>query len=108
VCHEQTSRRQPTGLRSCVVDEGRPLGIVLQEKVPNCLPLLLSKGSGSERRRKRPGSKLGQVTPRKRNESKSPLLMSKRAKTISKPWFVRRSRDKFRRNLITGGTVSGI
>jgi hypothetical protein len=35
------------------------------------------------------------VTPRKRNESKSPLLMSKRAKTISKPWFVKRSRDKF-------------
>jgi RNase P/RNase MRP subunit p30 len=48
------------------------------------------------------------VTSRKRNESKSPLLMSKIAKTISKPQFVRRLRDKFRRNLITGGTVSGI
>jgi hypothetical protein len=57
---------------------------------------------------KRPGIKLGQVTLRKRNASKSPLLMSKIVKTISKPRFVRRLRDKFRRNLVTGGTVSGI
>jgi len=28
--------------------------------------------------------------------------------TISKPWFVRRLWDKFRRNLLKGGTVSGI
>jgi hypothetical protein len=48
------------------------------------------------------------VTPRKRNASKSPLLMSKRTKTISKPWFVRRSRDEFRRNLFTGGTAFGV
>ena len=55
------------------------------------------------------------MTPRKRNESKSPLLMSKRAKTISKPWFVKRSRDKFPtkpdygRNGIRhiGGLISG-
>jgi len=51
---------------------------------------------------------LGQVTPRKKNESESPHLMSKRVETISKPWFVRRLRDEFRRNLFTGGTVSGI
>ena len=30
-------------LRNCVVDEGRPLGVVLQEKAPNHLPLLRSK-----------------------------------------------------------------
>jgi len=28
--------------------------------------------------------------------------------TISKPWFVRRLWDKFRRNPLKGGTVSGI
>jgi hypothetical protein len=48
------------------------------------------------------------VTLRKRNANKSPLLMSKIVKTISKPRFVRRLRDQFRRNLVTGGTVSGI
>jgi hypothetical protein len=36
------------------------------------------------------------------------VLMSKRAKTISKPWFVRRSRDKLRRYLFTDGAASGI
>ena len=80
----------------------------MQEEASNYPPLLRSKERGSERRGKRPGSKLGQVTFRERNESESPLLMSKIAKTISKPRFVRRLRDKFRRNLITGGMVSGI
>ena len=65
-------------------------------------------GPTRQRRGKRPGIKLGQVTLRKRNESESPHLMSKITKTISKPRFVRRLRDKFRRNLVTGGTVSGI
>jgi len=51
---------------------------------------------------------MGQVTSEKKNESESPYLMSKRIQTISKPWFVRRLRDKFRRDLFTGGTVSGI
>ena len=108
MCHEQNSLRQKTGLRSCVIDEGRPFGAALQEEASNYPPLLLPKGGGGERRGKRPGSISGQVTLRKRNASKSPLLMSKRVKTISKPWFVKRLRDQFRRNLITGGTVSGI
>jgi len=30
-------------LRNCVIDEGRPLGAVLQEKAPNHLPPLRSK-----------------------------------------------------------------
>jgi hypothetical protein len=55
----------------------------------------------------RPGIKPGQVTVRKRNESESRLLLSKIAKTISKPRLVRGLQDKFRRNLSTGGTVSG-
>ena len=94
-------------MRSCVVDEGRPFEAALQEEASNYLPPLLPDGRSGERRRKRLGSISGQVTSRKRNERKSPLLMSKRTKTISKPRFVRRLRDKFRRNLITGGTVSG-
>jgi hypothetical protein len=67
-----------------VIDEGRPFGAALQEEASNYPPLLLPKGSGGERRGKRPGIKLGQVTLRKRNASKSLLLMSKIAKTISK------------------------
>jgi|ERR1700730_2838358 len=96
-----------TCLRSSVIDEGRPFGAALQEEASNYPPLLLPKGSGSERRGKRPGIKLGQVTLRRRNASKSPLLMSKIVKTIAKPRFVRRLRDKFRGDLMTGGTVSG-
>jgi hypothetical protein len=50
----------------------------------------------------------GQVTFEKKNESEPPFFMSKSIQTISKPRFVRRLRDKFRRDLFTGGTVSGI
>ena len=79
----------------------------MQEKVPNHLPLLRTKAVVVSREGKGP-ARLGQVTSGKENESESPFLMSKRAQTISKPWFVRRLRYKFRRNLFTGGTVSGI
>ena len=37
-----------------VVDEGRSLGAVFQEKASNPLPLLQAKRRGSEQRRKRP------------------------------------------------------
>jgi hypothetical protein len=53
-------------------------------------------------------TRLGQVTSEKKNESESPFLISKRDEPISKPSFVRRLRDEFRRDLFTGGTVSGI
>jgi hypothetical protein len=79
----------------------------LQEKVPNHLPLLRTKAVVVSREGKGP-ARPGQVTSEKKNESESPFLMSKRVQTISKPRFVRRLRDKFRRNLFTGGTVSGI
>jgi hypothetical protein len=79
----------------------------LQEKVPNHLPLLQPKAVVVSREGKGPAG-LGQVTSEKKNESESPFLMSKRIQTISKPRFVRRLRDKFRRSLFTGGTVSGI
>ena len=79
----------------------------MQEKVPNRLTLLQTKAVVVSREGK--GSAIpGQVTSEKKNESESPFLMSKRVQTISKPWFVRRLRDKFRRDLFTGGTVSGI
>jgi hypothetical protein len=79
----------------------------LQEKVPNRLPLLRTKAVVVSREGKGP-ARPGQVTSEKKNESESPFLMSKRVQTISKPRFVRRLRDKFRRYLLTGGTVSGI
>ena len=63
-----------------VVDEGRPLGVVLQEKAPNHLPLLQPKAVVVSRKAKRPGSIWGQVAPRKRNDREPPLLMSKRAR----------------------------
>ena len=84
-----------------------PLGTVLQERVPNYLPLLQTKAVVVSREGKGP-ARLGQVTSGKKNESESPFLMSKSIQTISKPRFVRRLRDKFRRDLFTGGTVSGI
>ena len=43
VRHEQKSRRQTALLRNCITDEGRPLGVVLQERIPNYLPLLQTK-----------------------------------------------------------------
>ena len=79
----------------------------MQEKVPNHLPLLQAKAVVVSREGKGP-ARPGQVTSEKKNESESPFLMSKRVQTISKPQFVKRLRDKFRRELFTGGTVSGI
>ena len=79
----------------------------MQEKVPNHLPLLRTKAVVVSREGKGP-ARPGQVTSEKKNESESPFLMSKRVQTISKPRFVRRLWDKFRRDLFTGGTVSGI
>jgi hypothetical protein len=45
-----------------------------------------------------------------REEERKGITVShvEKYKTISKPWFVRRLRDQFRRDLFTGGTVSGI
>ena len=79
----------------------------MQEKVANHLPLLRAKAVVVSREGKGP-ARPGQVTSEKKNESESPFLMSKRIQTISKSRFVRRLRDKFRRYLFTGGTVSGI
>jgi hypothetical protein len=42
-------------VRKCLTDEGRPLGIGLQERIPNPLRRLWPKGCGRERGRKRPG-----------------------------------------------------
>jgi hypothetical protein len=62
VCHERTSLRQEIGLRSRVIDEGRPFEAAFQEEASNYPPLLLPKGSGRERRGKRPRQVLAQVT----------------------------------------------
>jgi hypothetical protein len=43
-------------LRNCVVDEGRSLGVVLQEKAPNHLPLLRPKAVVVSREGKGPRS----------------------------------------------------
>ena len=42
------------------------------------------------------------------DDSRITVSQVEKSQTISKPWFVRRLRDKFRRDLFTGGTVSGI
>jgi len=60
------------------MEEG-PLGTVLQEKVPNHLPLLQSKAVVVSREGKGP-ARLGQVTSEQKNESESPFLMSKRVR----------------------------
>jgi hypothetical protein len=73
----------------------------------NHLPLLRAKAVVVSREGKGP-ARPGQVTSGKKNESEPPFLMSKRVQTISKPRLVRRLREEFRRDLFTGGTVSGI
>ncbi len=58
VRHEHEEDRKVLGVRNCATDEGRPLGIGLQEQIPNHLRLLWSKamvvstgGKGLERTR---------------------------------------------------------
>jgi hypothetical protein len=72
----------------------------LQEEASGYPPLLLPKEVVVNREGQGPGD-TGSRTLRKRNASKTPLLVSKIAKTISKPQFGRRLEDEFRRNLVT-------
>jgi len=43
VCHEHNDSQRAVGVRNCLTDEGRPLGIGLQERVPNHLRRLWPK-----------------------------------------------------------------
>jgi hypothetical protein len=42
-------------VRNCLTDEGRPLGVGLQERTSNHLPAAVDKSHGRERERKRLG-----------------------------------------------------
>jgi hypothetical protein len=43
VCHEHEDSRKAVGVRNCLTDEGRPLGVGLQEQASNHLRRLWSK-----------------------------------------------------------------
>ena len=65
-----TRSSQGPNVRNCLTDEGRPLEVGLQERTPNHLRRLWSKGHGRERGRKRPdltGSGVWQEEDRKEN-----------------------------------------
>ena len=95
-------------LRNCVVDEDRPLGVVLQEEISNHLRLLRSKTVVVSSEGKRLGRVSGQVTPRKRNDSEPLLLMSKRTKRYQNRGLLEARGISSDGNLLTGGVVSGI
>jgi hypothetical protein len=57
---------------------------------------------------KGPEAKFGSDDFQEEDRKGTTVIVSKIVKTISKPRFVRRLWDKFRRNLVTSGTVSGI
>ena len=74
---------------------------------PNHLPLLRSKAVVVSREGKGP-ARPGQVTSEKKNESESPFLMSKRVRRYQNRGLLKDYGTSFRRDLFTGGTVSGI
>ena len=55
LCHEHKDSRTSFCVRNCLNDEGRSLGIGLQEQVPNHLRRLWSKAMVVKRGRKRSG-----------------------------------------------------
>jgi hypothetical protein len=55
VCHEHKGSQQAVGVRNCLTDEGRPLGIGLQEQVPNHLRRLWPKAMVVNAEGKGPG-----------------------------------------------------
>jgi len=59
-------------VRNCLTDEGRPLGVGLQERIPNHLRRLWSKAMVVSAEGKGP-ARLGQVSGKKRTARK-PLL----------------------------------
>jgi hypothetical protein len=91
--HEQNGVPQSgcSVLRNYTADEGRPLEPACRSRTQTTFRCCFPKGSGGERRRKRPG-KLGQVTSRERNESE-PLPCRKQSDDVE-TMVVRRSWDK--------------
>jgi len=61
-----TRSSQEGSVRNCVSDEGRPLGIGLQEQVPNHPSAAVAQSHGRERGREKARHRLGQVSGKKR------------------------------------------
>jgi hypothetical protein len=70
VCHEHNDSQRAVGVRNCLTDEGRPLGIGLQERVPNHLRRLWPKAMVVNAEGKGLGLP-GQVTGKKRTARES-------------------------------------
>ena len=69
-CHEHNDSQRAVGVRNCLTDEGRPLGIGLQERVPNHLRRLWPKAMVVNAEGKGLGLP-GQVTGKKRTARES-------------------------------------
>jgi hypothetical protein len=76
VCHERNDSQRAVGVRNCLTDEGRPLGIGLQEQVPNHLRRLWPKAMVVNAEGKGLGLP-GQVTGKKRTARESPMKCRK-------------------------------
>ena len=88
----------------CVIDEGRPFEAAFQEEASNYPPLLLPKGSGRERKGKRPRQVLGQVTFEKRNaRGQRKTVLYSRQEVLE---AYKKVRGRARRNLDQGYSVA--
>jgi hypothetical protein len=94
-------------VRDCLTDEGRPLGIGLQEQIPNHLRRLWPKGYGRERGRKRPGL-TGSGVRQEEDRKETTVEVSKPTSDDVKTAALLLLRDKLRRYLFTGGAASGM
>jgi hypothetical protein len=61
-------------VRNCLTDEGRPLGVGLQERASNRLSAAMDKSHGRERERKRPSEDWVRCQARKDMIHKAPLV----------------------------------
>ncbi len=107
-CAMSKTRRsqERSDLRNATVDEGRPLEPTCRSRTQitfRCCVLtevVVREGKGRKRNS-------GQMTSRKRTEREPPLSYRKELRRCRNQ-VVRRSWDKLRRSLFTGGTASGI
>ena len=93
-------------MSNCTRDEGRSLGVGLQDQAPNHRKLRTAKGVGGERCGKG-GLRAHQVRPRKTNESEPPMRCRKNL-VSSKPGFSGWPGTSLGEGLLTAQAVTGI
>jgi hypothetical protein len=103
------STRSPQGqnMRNCLTDEGRPLGIGLQERIPNHLRRLWSKAMVVSAEGKGP-ARIGSGARQEEDCKETTVEVSKPIRRCQNRGLVTTAEQSFDGTCFTGGAASGM